>query len=289
LEAKLNVDADEEAGEYQVMSESTRPIIPRMASNRAQLHIAGSTIPSKLKSRIREAFTVQPYLDYAKVRHKWTDSAASDVNWKAFNQATSRFQRQHNQIVKLSNDLLPTLRWANRYDSLVTDKCLLCGSLEDRDHILQCSHPSRHKWRHKLFATLQKNHNSAETDPQLLDILIDGLDRWFRGIPFDRGRYPQQYHTLIQSQTAIGWRHLFNGHLSLAWQHLQDSYIRQRGIRTIINTGTGWTLKTIMVLWTNFVALWTERNSEVHGHDQASQQVARFGRLRLEMEHLHQS
>lgn len=75
----------------------------------------------------------------------------------------------------------------------------------------------------------------------------------------------------------------------MAWQHLQDSYIRRRGIRTITNTGTVWTLKTITVLWTTFFALWTERNSEVHGHDQASQQVARFGRLRLEMEHLHQS
>jgi hypothetical protein len=65
-----------------------------------------------------------------------------------------------------------------------------------------------------LFSTLRKTHNSDDTDPQLvLNILIDDLDRWFRGIPFDRGHYPHHYHPLIHSPTAIGWRHLFNGHL----------------------------------------------------------------------------
>jgi hypothetical protein len=175
-----------------------------MANNCSQLHIAGATIPSKLESRLREAFTVQPYLEYIQLCHQRSKQATRDVNWTALNQATNRFQARHNQIAKLSNDLLSTSRWANRYDLLVTEHCLLCGSVEDRDHILQCSHPSHHKWRHKLFATIRKTHDSAETDPQMTDILIDGLNRWFRGIPFDRGRYPQRYRSLIQSQTAIG-------------------------------------------------------------------------------------
>jgi hypothetical protein len=41
-------------------------MIPHLIDNGAQLHIDGLTIPSKLKSRIREAFTaVPPYL------HTW--------------------------------------------------------------------------------------------------------------------------------------------------------------------------------------------------------------------------
>lgn len=48
-------------------------------------------------------------------------------------------------------------------------------------------------------------------------------------------------------------------------------YFCRRGIGTITNTGAGWTLKTITTLWANFLNLWTERNSKIHGHDQASQ------------------
>jgi hypothetical protein len=69
-----------------------------------------------------------------------------------------------------------------------------------------------------LFTALQKAHNTNETDPQILDILIDGIDHWFQGIPFNRGRYLRRYHPLIQSQSALGWRQVFNGHLACEWQ-----------------------------------------------------------------------
>jgi hypothetical protein len=61
LEAQMNVDADEEAGNYQLMHHAYRPIVPRLPNNRAQLHISGKVISSKLKRLIWEAFTVQPY------------------------------------------------------------------------------------------------------------------------------------------------------------------------------------------------------------------------------------
>jgi hypothetical protein len=62
LNAQLKVNADAEAGEYQHNYTAQRPLIPRLPSNRAQQLINNQVIPSKLKKRIREAFTVPPYM-----------------------------------------------------------------------------------------------------------------------------------------------------------------------------------------------------------------------------------
>ena len=49
LEARLNVDADMEAGSYQCMHPAIRPLIPQLPTNHAQLHLAGKVICSQLK------------------------------------------------------------------------------------------------------------------------------------------------------------------------------------------------------------------------------------------------
>jgi hypothetical protein len=81
--------------------------------------------------------------------------------------------------------------------------------------------------------------------PALLNILIDGLHSWFQMQPLDKSQYPCSYHKLIHEQTEIGWRHLFNGHLSNQWRIKQDRYIRRMKIHTRTNTGAGWSLQTV--------------------------------------------
>jgi hypothetical protein len=287
LNAQLNIDADEEAGIYQQTYPAQRPIIPRLPSNRAQLHIGGKDIPSKLKKRIREAFTVPPYLAYLQSRFQWSEQCAATIDWTAYTQAIGRFSTQRIQITKLCNDLLPTARWANRYDSLTTDHCLHCGEPEDRDHILRCTFSSRRLWRNNLFVHLRSTHKSTECDPRLLDILIDGLNTWFLHLPMDVSRYPRSYHKLIHEQTEIGWRHMFNGHLTTQWRIKQDKYLRRLKIHTRTHTGAGWALRTMTTLWRDFFVLWKERNEAIHGHDTASQQLARKRKLRLEIGFLH--
>jgi hypothetical protein len=91
LEAQLNVDADAEAGYYQDLYPAQRPIIPRLPSNRVQLHIAGKVISSKTKKRILEAFTIPPYLQYIQKRFQWSDASTTSIDWNAYNQAIARF------------------------------------------------------------------------------------------------------------------------------------------------------------------------------------------------------
>jgi hypothetical protein len=66
---------------------------------------------------------------------------------------------------------------------------------------------------------------------------MNRLDRWFHGTTLLTDRYPRQYHLLIAEQSAIGWRQLFNGHLSLQWRRKQDYYVRRQKIHTLTHSG----------------------------------------------------
>jgi hypothetical protein len=67
----------------------------------------------------------------------------------------------------------------------------------------------------------------------------------------------------------------------------QDSYVCQMKIHTLMNTGIGWTLRTLATLWRDFFMLWKARNKAIHGHDPASQQLACKRKLRIKIEFCH--
>lgn len=108
MEAQLNVNANAKAGYFQCMFLAQRPIVPRILSNHAQLHISGQVICFKIKQRIRDAFTIPPYLRYVKKRFKWTPAIVDTINWPVYTPAISRFRSQQIHITKLCNDLLLT-------------------------------------------------------------------------------------------------------------------------------------------------------------------------------------
>jgi hypothetical protein len=142
-------------------------------------------------------------------------------------------------------------------------------------------------WQNDLLVHLRDTHSSNECDPRLLDILIDGLHQWFSHSTIDSSRYPRSYHKLIREQNEIGWRHLFNGHLTTQWRIQQDRYVRRMKIHTRTHTGAGWSLRTMSTIWRDFFVLWRARNESIHGHDRTSQQEARKRKLKLEIGFLH--
>ena len=90
LDVQLNVDADTEAGAYQCMHPAQQPLIPRLPSNPAQLHIAGKVVCACIKQHIWEAATVPAYLEYLAARLKWDKHIAATMDWQAYSQAISR-------------------------------------------------------------------------------------------------------------------------------------------------------------------------------------------------------
>jgi hypothetical protein len=210
-------DAVAIASTLQAMDLAQRPHVPRLPSNNVQLHIDGQVICSKLKWTIREAFLVPQYLTYVASRFKWSPSVAATIDWTAYTQTISRFRTQRIQITNLYNNLLPTARWANRYESLTTEHCIHCGEIEDRNHIIQCSHKPCNTWRTPLLSKLCKVHDSDMSNHYLSNILVNELHSWFSGSVLCPLRYLKQYHQLISEQSALGWCHLFNGHLINQW------------------------------------------------------------------------
>jgi hypothetical protein len=175
-----------------------------------------------------------------------------------------QFCTQQIQITKLCKNLLLTVRWENWYDSLTPEHCVHCGEPEDRDHIIKCSFQTRQCWHQSLISKLRKGHDSDSSDHYLLDILIKGLDCWFKGSWLQSNWFPRWYHKLIAEQSAIGWRHLFYGHLSIQWHTKQDYYIWRKKNDTLTHTGAGWSRRMLTIIWHKFWLLWKTRNETMH-------------------------
>jgi hypothetical protein len=98
LKAQLNVDADTEVGTYQHDHPAHRPHIPHLPHNRAQLHISGQVILSKLKhsggihgSYVHGLPTATEPLDPTVSRHHPLDSVSSG-HWSIPYSAQSDYQ-----------------------------------------------------------------------------------------------------------------------------------------------------------------------------------------------------
>lgn len=105
------------------------------------------------------------------------------------------------------------------------------------------------------------------------------LHCWFTGTNLALNRFPKWNHRLISEQTAIGWRHLFNGHLSKEWHVKEDYCVCHQKSNTLTHTGACWLLCTLTVLWMDFFLLWTACNEAIHGHDQHSQHQSQLHKL----------
>ena len=186
--------------------------------------------------------------------------------------------------------------------------CAECkdGMIEDQDHVLRCSHPSREKWRDQLVAAITTKCVNLKSDPQLTQIMTKGLHQWLQGN--DKGQevwsFPAKYRWLVQEQNAIGWRQFFNGRVSKEWARLQDDYAfvrkqREQDLRssrerrkndttsTCAYTGTRWTSEIINEIWVQWKIVWTQRNETIHGHDSRMRVEKMHQRDALRLQHIY--
>jgi hypothetical protein len=288
LDAQLNCDADHEAVFHQTIHATYRPVVPRIHLNTAQLHLAGATINSGYKTAIRNAFSESALLKHIQTHNTWSDTTMSTINLISHRQAIDRMSSRHTQLVKLCHDIMPTAKTTNRYNKQLSPSCHLCkDDIEDLSHLLRCSHPDRKPWRHRLYKALRATCERLLTRPYLVDILVNGLDAWFSGIDLDKTKYPNAYHRLIEEQTNLGWRQLFQGRFTNEWTRLQDSHLLQIGSTTNCKTGTLWATNIITTIWKELFLMWETRNQAVHGKDSESRQKARIRRATIELRHLH--
>ena len=81
--------------------------------------------------------------------------------------------------------------------------------------------------------------------------------------------FPTRLSVLIQQQSQIGWRHIFNGRFSGRWAEIQEEHYScmDQSIRTKQMTGQNWQINIIGEIWEAWFLIWEKRNQDVHGHD----------------------
>ena len=289
LSAQLNVDADAQATIFQDNYGRPRPLAFLMPHAGASLQINNETITYNLKSFIRTQAHGPPLSAYIQQRNRWSPTTMSSIDWDAHGLAIQRNFPKRIHITKLVHDILPTNEAVSRYDKLRQPKCPSCPqNPEDRDHILRCSHPERAKWRRQFLQSTRKQCETLRTDPNLQNILIDGLEQWFRESHIDPSKYPPQFQLLIRQQTAIGWRQIFSGRMSNEWNRLQADHAYRNGKRDQA-ASLLWTTNIICSIWKEWFDLWDLRNGVIHGHDSTSRNKAKRDRAEQEIRLIYDS
>jgi hypothetical protein len=279
LMARFNVDADTLAGQFQDHLGQDRPIVFLTTRARVLLHLIDDTVTSSIAATLRHAYCGPPLLEYIRRQNQWSEATTESVNWKAHGSALRRQILRRRHYVKF-HDILPTNSQKNRMDQ-GKRTCPCCTSAhEDRDHILRCPFAARNQWRHKLLTTLSEACITHHTYEPLKILLLEAVRQW----PYPgrephhapRGEhYALELHSLIDAQTRIGWRQLFNERLCRHWADIQrvDLYNIRNQLPTKPNSSHKWQIAIITVIGKRH-DLWVMRNADVHRKDEATRVAA---------------
>ena len=134
MEAKLNVEADRLAGEYQDEFGAYSPITHMYPSSPAVLEINGMTITSNIRHHLIKAYAEPKYMRYLQRKNKWNRKTVQTIAWKCLNLGLKRLDREV-VLVKICNDLLPTATTIQKWKWQAHNSCCLCGQSNTRDHI----------------------------------------------------------------------------------------------------------------------------------------------------------
>jgi hypothetical protein len=224
----------------------------------AYLEVNGTIKMAKSIKFLEDWINEQPLHAYFKKTHGWTDSTLDDIDWDAFKGA--RRQYKYNDLsysTKMCCKWLPTFAHRCRWEEGLIDKCLTCNEVETQTHIFQCK--DRGEWKKQFISGLRTFLTNHNTDEQVKDGLVAGLDAWIDG---RENTHP------IDPQKEIGWEQGFMGFLAADWGHRQAKHFARTGETEV--SATTWGMKLIQFLWEQGKKAWKLRNDLVHADDPAS-------------------
>ena len=104
-----------------------------------------------------------------------------------------------------------------------------------------------------------------KTDPSVKDLLLQGVERHFKGWPENERHNKCQ--RILQSQNMIGWEQMLKGRMSEEWEKNYDKHARINKDADKSVNGLKWTINIINETWKWFLNKWQERNNKMHGVD----------------------
>jgi hypothetical protein len=143
-------------------------------------------VSSHYKSRLREAATLPRYFTYLRGIFDWSEETSNEIDWLTYKQILhSPRKNTPATLVKHLHGIAPTNNITHQNNHHYSAKCSACECpLETNDFIIVCPATTSQEWRQKSQATLIIYVNQIlSSDPQLCDILRDGLARWKHKLP----------------------------------------------------------------------------------------------------------
>jgi hypothetical protein len=271
LPAQLNCEADRQASQYEFTPQhSLSPVTP-LPGTPCQLIIHGKSITGKLKRRVHDAATLPQLMNYLRDKFEWSAETLDTIDWQTYSHIIQKYKEKWTTIVKHVHAISPTGHIAHRNNSNLPHACPVCSAPhENNAHIIQCPHISRAQWRSKTIQRVQA-HQTAVSDPYLIDILHDGLLRYHRqSDPTPPDLYQERYHALITTQNAIGWDQLYRGRWSIEWSQAHNKFTQTQPTRACLPSGPEWVLSFGRLLMDQWLELWALRNEQRHGKDVAT-------------------
>ena len=252
LPAQLNVDADALASSH--VSSSDQPfsqLSPLFPHTRAQLDMASSTIHSHYRQNLHTAYSLPSYYDGICINiqnNLKTTLHISQLDTSLWHNFHLRLDSLGLFPFKFFHFLLPTQSRKSR-SSYTDPHCIHCGSLDDHDHFLQCTHTSIHTIRTKFLqhlSTFLRTH----TTHSISTLIISSLEQWLH-ISSHTPPSSEPLRTVFTAQSAIGWNLFLRGYHTPLWDLLPCP-------------NSTWRTKMLTLIYTDLHQLWQAHNDLYH-------------------------
>ena len=250
-EAKLNVQADRLAAEYNTMVDTRkRPKTPLMSATRCILQISGDSIHAQYPANLRRSAATASLSEYLTRKHAWPPGTYDRVEWRSFHMAARTYHSSEVHLLKLVHDMLPTRAHLAKFQSWTSPKCHHCEEPDTLDHLQRSKcNPVSTRYMTDICEAItqyfEKHHTPQAFQTTFLHCLltwlngentIDITDTAWKGSP-----------ALHRDQQAIGWRLIPRGILSTEWitllqQTLHNDHWRTRHNEVPEYTGPKWTI-----------------------------------------------
>jgi hypothetical protein len=231
--SQLNVQADSLATTFQRASNHATDRGLLIPGTGCHVLIENQFIPSHHRRILRTRRGHSQLMKYIQQKHQLSEIAVSRIDWTSHAQVIRHFQTISNIfMVKFLIKWLHVGKQIHRYNpAAYSSQCPSCScAIEDFDHAFRCPDPNRRRWRSDLRQALFRHTDRSNTDPALVDLLINGLHHWFQDtLSAPVPRHPR-YETLFEHQSSIGWDQLIFGRWSTLWATHQSSYLQRQKI-----------------------------------------------------------
>ena len=116
------------------------------------------------------------------------------------------------------------------------------------------------------------------------NVMCCAIAKWFETGHVPLHKYPEEFHNVIWSKGAIGWRHVLNGRVSNLWLEHQGTTKTSSGKVRMDYSGGVLIVETCLRM---MVDLWEMRNEEVNGKEEATLQQKRKAKAANTVQVLH--